>query len=292
MSAVAARATLVHGYTMAQVDRMAHDAARRARGAAQLVDPVDAREEAWQAIVSLLYACEEKPSAWSLVDAGARAIGAFSNSYLRDRGLRQVKGQGGGYEYSPRFNAFWVHIVGAKPDWTDAIVQRMALPKVLAVLTPAQYEAVVALAAHDSLATAADALGIEYAAVKHRVNAARKKMLEAWFDDETPHTTSKKPAAEACRYGHSRKAHGYHNGAQWVCRLCLRAAGRRRRARDDDTELDLADPVVTDEPLTFAKPREYAEGELLTAADVCWCGLRYGHDWPHKGEGAPHPRAA
>lgn len=43
-----------------------------------------------------------------------------------------------------------------------------------------------------------------------------------------------------------------------------RAAGQRRRP-----EVDL--------------------GPVLGGAD-CWCGAPYGHDWPGRDDGAPHPR--
>lgn len=28
----------------------------------------------------------------------------------------------------------------------------------------------------------------------------------------------------------------------------------------------------------------------VIAAPGCWCGLPFGHDWPGKSDGAPHPR--
>lgn len=28
------------------------------------------------------------------------------------------------------------------------------------------------------------------------------------------------------------------------------------------------------------------------ACPGCWCGLAFGHDWPGKAEGSPHPREA
>jgi hypothetical protein len=31
---------------------------------------------------------------------------------------------------------------------------------------------------------------------------------------------------------------------------------------------------------------------LLGVAGGCWCGDLIGHDWPGKGDGAPHPREA
>ena len=301
MSSIAATAELVWGYSMARIDRLADEAARKTSGGpGRLLDPVDAREEAWSGIVDLLYLTPEKPSEWSLVDAGARAIDDLVRINLRDQGLRPIKGQGGGYEEAPRFNAFWVHIVGAKPDWTDAIIERMALPKVLGVLTPAQYQAVAALAAHGSIAKAANALNIEYAALKHRVNAGRKKMLEAWFDDETPHTTSKADPSVKCRYGHSRAKHGFRNAAGvWACHVCLRAAARRRRAAGGKEALAVVDvpkpspqlfparSAATSEPVGVRHNRP--GGGVVLGSSACWCGEPVGHDWDGRDTGAPHP---
>lgn len=253
---IAYTATVVHDYSMAKIDELAHRAARKARSAAELLDHVEAREEAWNGIVDVLYSSPEKPSEWSLVDAGARAIGERVRMDLRDQGRRQNK-TAGGYEDAPRFEAYWIHMVGARPDWTDSIVNRMALPEVLAVLTPAQYEAIIALAAHGKLRPAAESLGMEYAAVKHRVHAGRKRMLEVWFEHETPHTTSKADAGVACRYGHARNEHGFKNAAGvWACHRCLRAAGRRRRARRGSLQLE-AEP----------QPLAQADGPAAAAAD-------------------------
>lgn len=36
----------------------------------------------------------------------------------------------------------------------------------------------------------------------------------------------------------------------------------------------------------------YVSGTDTISAGGCWCGERYGHDWPGKDEGAPHPRGS
>lgn len=202
-----------------------------------------------------------------------------------------------------------IYRIGAKPDWTDAIVERMALPRALATLTPNQYEALVTVAAFmrhadeqyadgggTALAQAATFMGLNYVAVKKRVHAARKRIMAVWFESETPPGETKKEQGGKCRFGHSRAEHGYRNTAgEWACRICHRAAERRRRARGvryDTTpkQLEIVDEQPT--PLTFAPPPDLDPDEIPTAATTCWCGLLAGHDWPDKDEGAPHPRDA
>lgn len=33
----------------------------------------------------------------------------------------------------------------------------------------------------------------------------------------------------------------------------------------------------------------YVSGSAVLGGQGCWCGQHQGHDWPGKGEGAPHP---
>lgn len=315
---VAHTATLVHGYTMARIDRLSHDAATRARWVASLLDPVDAREEAWRGIIELLFSERERPTEWMLIQAGSLAIAERVNVDLRDRGLRQVKG-GTGYEDAPRFNSYWTHIVGARPDWTDAIIERMALPNALSILTPDQYEAVITLAAfmrHDEetegttvaspLSRTADRLGLSYAATKHLLNRARKRMREVWFEHETPAGERTWDNDVECRYGHSRAEHGRRTTkGGWACRTCARNAARRAQARGDgqvvleDLPPDepvkaramVAVPSSGEEPVG-ARHQLAGHGRAVIGSTACWCGLEVGHDWPHKEQGAPHPTAA
>lgn len=303
MSTVTQMATLTHGYTMARVDRLAHEAALKASYRLGAMDFTEAREEAWEAIVELLYLLPEKPAEWSLVEAGTRAIGNRFYAEMRDQGKRPNRHGLGGFEETPRFNAYWVHIVGAKPDWTDGVIERMALPRVLSVLTPNEYEAVVALAAHGSMDKAAGALNVTYSAMKQRVRAARRRMLEVWFEGETPPRGT--PTADLnvrCRVGHSRTEYGFRTAdGLWDCRLCQRRRSRRAwHSRDEVLPVD-DEPEAVPGPLTFAPPPDTGppvgerhrtpDGDVL-GSNACWCGLSAGHDWPHKGEGAPHPRLA
>ena len=301
MSSVTARAELAWGYTMARVDRLADKAVGKASALAGSVGWAEARDVAWLAIVDLLYLTPEKPTEWSLIEAGKRAVNdCWLDTHIRARGLKADR-ENGGYKEAPRFYAYWVHIVGPKPDWTDAIIERMALPRVLSVLTPLELDAVVTLAAYGDMAKAADALGVGYHPFKQRVHKARKRLLAAWFEDETPHTTSKAPAAVACRYGHPRAEHGYRVGGsgQWKCRVCKRNAARRRAARSQrggDRLAFVEGPV--EQPLVFPpcvegrpvglRTQGGPEGPVL-GSTACWCGDQVGHDWPGKCAGQPHP---
>lgn len=297
---VATRAELAHGYTMARVDRLADYAVNKASALASSVGWSEARQVAWSAIVDLLYLTPEKPTEWSLIDAGKRAINdCWLDGHIRARGLKPDR-ENGGYVEAPKFHAYWVFIVGPRPDWTDAIIERMALPRVLGVLTPLEYDAVITLAAHGTMAKAAEALGVDYGRFKQRVHSARKRMLAAWFDDETPLTTSKAPAAVACRYGHSRDTHGYEaaDGTR-QCRLCKRNASRRRAARaprggerlvsaEETAEAPLAFPPLVEGPPVGLRTQGGGEGPVL-GSTACWCGDVVGHEWPGKSAGCAHP---
>lgn len=288
------RATVVHGYTLADIDKMAHYAAKVARGV-QILDAVEAREEAWFAIVEELYSSRETPTRWTVLQAGVRAVSNLSSTQLRHHG------RGRDDEDRPRFTAYWTYVGSSqRTDWTESIVERMSLPQILSVLTAKQYETIIALAAYGSTVLAAEALGVQrktYSAVLVR---ARALMLAAWFEHETPHTGV--AGDDTCKYGHSRAEFGKrHANGSWECRLCKRNSRRRMNSKDRGGRVDLES--LLDQPtevLTFAPaPDQEPEGARVHTGETvvigsteCWCGLLAGHDWPHKGEGAPHPRAA
>lgn len=44
--------------------------------------------------------------------------------------------------------------------------------------------------------------------------------------------------------------------------------------------------------VAHADNREPSTRHDVLAGDGCWCGEPFGHDWPGKADGAPHPRGA
>lgn len=227
MSIVADTATLARGYSMGDVDRAARMAASKAHASPHM-SWTERNEVAWMAIVEAVYDGSE---IGSLVKIGLQAISTESNAYLRQHGLR---GDRGDDEFSCKFSIFWRHIgAGGDRDFTDSVTERLALPMVLGTLTPAEYEAVVALAAHGSSTAAAEALGIKLGAFSSRMRTARKRMLEAWYSPETPpDTTQGKLSLDGeCNSGHDMTVHGVIYDGRPRCRMCKRNNQRRVRAR-------------------------------------------------------------
>ncbi|GAB7003911.1 hypothetical protein JCM18899A_13830 [Nocardioides sp. AN3] len=223
MSIVAETATVAHGYTMAEIDSITQQAIYGYKWTWTVLDASDRWDCAWHAIVELLYSTTEKPTRWSLVNAAQKAITAEVNAYFRHHGISKD-------EEAPNHGKFWRPIVGPRPDFTDGLAERLALPQVLGQLTDLQYEAIATLAIHGTIKNAAAASGVPYAIFIQRVKAARRVALEAWFAPETP-VRRGKGNADQCRYGHARAEHGYITPAGiWRCRVCSRNAARRRAA--------------------------------------------------------------
>jgi hypothetical protein len=76
----------------------------------------------------------------------------------------------------------------------------------------------------------------------------------------------------------------------------------RRTGRTWRPSLDDYDLVGSVDPDNYQQgsgrrvwPPHRSTAPTITSADVisaggCWCGQPYGHDWPGKADGAPHPR--
>lgn len=224
MTTVAEIATLAHGYTMAHVENIAWSAAHRERW----LDPEEAHDAAWHAVVLRLYdTSEPPPTRLDLYTAALRATQTATRAHLRHHGYNPNTG-----EERPAFGRYWLPISGPKSDFTDAICERLALPQVLSVLTPLQYEALATLAVHETQADAAAALGVSADAFYNRIKHARARARAAWFDAESAPSRKIQRAdgTEQCRSGHPRAEHGkkLKNG-DWQCLACRRSSSRRYR---------------------------------------------------------------
>ncbi len=231
---VAEIATLVHGYTMADIDRCARVAVSKHTRSASL-DREDREASAWHAIVVELYTCEEPPSFYDLL----RTAWAALDQDITD--ARHHYGWGAdGDGNAPKFNRYWLPVKYERSDgFSDRICEAVALRDSLGVLTGDQYEAIATLAAYDNAAgDAAAALGLKYHGFMYRVYSAREKIKAVWFGDETP--VASKKTGDTCRVGHARAEHGkLRPDGMWECRRCKRNADRRRNA-GNRTASDLA----------------------------------------------------
>lgn len=227
MTTTAEMATLVHGYTMADVEDIANHACRISfRFGGYHLDESDRRETAWFAVVEHLYTAAAPPPRADLLGSGVNALTRAINAQLREAGWNSQAAA-----ERANFVKYW-RPRGGETDFTDRLVELLTLPQLLGCLSDVQYEAIAALAAHGSAISAAKALDMNYQSFYSRILAARRKCLAAWFDDETP--PRPKDVEDTCRVGHARAEHGYRHvtSGAWQCRKCANDALRRRRARD------------------------------------------------------------
>ncbi|MBB3041161.1 hypothetical protein [Nocardioides soli] len=223
---VAETATLAWGYTMADVDRLARFTARIRN--TSLVGFDERYETAWLAIIERLYDGPEMPTSEDLIQVGKGAIRDEVNALLHHRGINNYT-----YQDTPNSWKYWSVISAADEDFTGRLVERLALPQVLALLTPGEYEAIAALAANGTQAAAAAAVGIKPSAFTARIARARQRIIEAWFEHETPRKSTTKGNDIACSAGHPRATHSTKDSlGHWDCRTCRRRrdlAGYHRR---------------------------------------------------------------
>lgn len=227
---VAQTAEVRWGYTMDDIDRLARRVYNRTRNS-YLFDQTDRYGAAWFGIVERLFESGEQPTSRDLLKAGTDRVGAESGANRNFYGIREdMPGKQG-----PRFVTYWRR--NGYVDFTDRIVERESLPRVLSVLNTTLYEAIVTLATFGSMSEAARALGISDKAFEHRIKRARALMIEAWFAPEHPPVRSN-GYGDTCRAGHPRAEHSFRNarGAN-VCRLCQRAAQRRAYYRRQDAAI-------------------------------------------------------
>lgn len=236
MTTVGETATLAWGYTMAEIDGMAHLAARaRASG---LIDDEEAIAVAWHAIVVALYEADEEPSRYEVVRAGMHALRQEKDKLRSFYGIGSYPKGGGERAGMPKFHTYWGVRLDGDDGFSERIVERLALPAVLSVLTPKQYEAISTLAAFNGdRHEAAAALGLTVDGLDSRLRFARRILLALWLEGETPRR--KKPVEGMCRAGHPRAEHSVRDSYnRWKCVTCQRGYSRRatRRYRERDRE--------------------------------------------------------
>jgi DNA-directed RNA polymerase specialized sigma24 family protein len=225
MSTVAEIAELAHGYSMARVDDIAKYSVRSYPRSLAVLGYEDRYDTAYLAVVEHLYSVQEVPDWRDLRNAAHDALRDACGAWYQSHGVNDMT-----MEQRPSFHQYWLPVVAGLSDFTDRVAERLALPQVLATLTPAHYEALAALAVHGSNTAAAAAIGIKPAVFNNRIQKARQAAIAAWFDHEQP---PKKPdRATACKQGHLWSEHGVENpDGTKRCRLCCRERSRNTRRR-------------------------------------------------------------
>lgn len=136
------------------------------------------------------------------VAAGARAVWDAVGTGLNQHGHKNTG------EYRPRFTAYWL-------DWHrphnsvgyNAIEDRMTLASLMEHLPERHWLTLLAFGCADTMADAAEAVGVDYRCFRQRVETARKCALAAWFDWEQPPalqrlTINQRQRERVCNAGH------------------------------------------------------------------------------------------
>ncbi len=175
---------LRHGFTLAQLDRIAALATNTGRQMA--MHYLDRREEAWGAIVEHLYSAETAPTAHQLVEVGRNAIYALVRSERREQGFyrEHTDGTAHGPGSSPKFQQYWEFVARAVSSPEGGVVERLALKQILPHLSPGQRDAVNALAACGYYQDAADLAGMTMANFKSQLAKGRGRCRKLWHEGE------------------------------------------------------------------------------------------------------------
>lgn len=227
-----------HGYTLRDLHQMT--AAAMAADRSMAMDYTDRRDIAWSAIAEALCEAPHWPKRSTLIQAGWQAIYRAVREEYRQHGYAD-RDRYAGYATAPRYLKYWRS--GPVPSHEDRIVERIAAAQVLATLTPANRDAIIALAAHGDYQAAANSLGINLKAFNARIAAARRRLLARWHEGETPRKERRtdrrveahgRPLATRCGRGHewtpenTRTRQEWRSGRLRTSREC-RACGRERR---------------------------------------------------------------
>lgn len=177
---------LWHGYTLADIDRLARTAAARAYGG-RVLDPTDSYHAAWFAIVETLCTAAEPPTGHALVTTGMNAVGRAAEDHRHTWGMGSTGDSGVGTR--PRFQCYWDgRQVTPSPE--DGVVDRLALHQIWPRLSRTYQQAIYAHVIHhgDEQAAAAS-LGYTLETYRSYFKRARAAYRALWHEHETPSHT-------------------------------------------------------------------------------------------------------
>jgi hypothetical protein len=178
---------LRHGYRLGDLHAIArlavHVAGRLATNWYERYDT------AWSGIVEHLYAATDPPTRQDLVSAGRLSIYAVVDGDRQTHGYyrRKTIGAAAGPYSSPAYRMYWLDwLANVQHDHAPAVVEREAVPRILTALTQRQREALLALAAHEDYALAANAMGVRISSFTSYISEARIRFFRLWHEGETP----------------------------------------------------------------------------------------------------------
>ena len=175
---------LWHGYSLDTIHQLATTTARRATGRYAL-DPDDAYETAWGAIVEHLATTETEPAPRDVTAIAYRAINTTANRANHHHGTPRT--WGAHQDTAANFRRYWELQRRASPSPEESIVDRHALAQIWPTLTSQQQQTLWALAVHDGdHRAAADVLGCSLGTFRMRLSGARAAYRALWHEHETP----------------------------------------------------------------------------------------------------------
>lgn len=172
---------LVHGYTLADLDRLSMVAVYRDfwhRG----MDVDERRELSWSAMAEHLYTSEEPPTHRELLEA---AWAAVQRQVQSDRSAHGISNTDVDTD-APNFWRYWWEQARYAPGPEDRVVDRTALWQIFGALSPRLRNVLLALAAHGEHDKAAAALGITRATYNDSLSDARRAFFLLWHEGEQP----------------------------------------------------------------------------------------------------------
>jgi hypothetical protein len=175
--------TLPHGYTVAQLDRVAREAAYGSRW--RFLSIAERIDVARFAILEHLYTCEEPGDFWAVVRLGRQAINAHVVKEMHHRGVTP-KTKDPGVAPLPRYWTYWTSTSVPTRSPEEPVVVAVALMQIMPRLAPAYQRVLLALAEHDDYHAAAASLGKADHGFETTLSTARKLFLQLWHEGETP----------------------------------------------------------------------------------------------------------
>ena len=177
-----ATTNLWHGYTLADIDRLARTAASRARGG-RMIDPSESYHAAWSTITELLGTADEPPTWIGLLAAGMDAVGREAEEHRQLYGMGRASGSGVGSR--PRFQSYW-DMWRVTPSPEDGVIDRLALHQIWPELSRTYQRAIYAHAIHGDDYAAAASLGYTLGTYQSYLKRARAAYRLLWHEHETP----------------------------------------------------------------------------------------------------------
>lgn len=175
-----------YGYTLRQLDVLVRIGITR-RAMYFGVDSGERYAAGWHAAAELLYSADEQPTTRELIQAAGDAADYETRRTGEHRGHGRARGDGSRSDGAAvRFWAYWDRDARVTHSPENGVVERMALTQIWPKLTPAQQQALQALAALGDYQAAADMLGLRYHTFCKRIWSARSAFLRLWLEGETP----------------------------------------------------------------------------------------------------------